>query len=384
MILNLKEVLLVFLFYIFRIFQIQNNKIVVCSYLGQGYGDNGKYIVQELLAQNRNYDIVWLVRDMNERFPDGIRSVKYNTLASIYEQVTAKVWIDNRRKPGYVRKRKNQFYLMTWHAGIGLKRCEKDAQESLSANYIRASKNDSKMADLFLSDSKWTTEQYRRNYWYSGEILEKGLPREDILFLRNEDVAKKIKKELGIKDNVNVLMYAPTFRKEKSKESLELYKLDWENLLQAFENRFGGEWIGLIRLHPNITSLASELELPKGILDVSNYSDMQELLMISDCLISDYSSCILDFGLTGRKAFIYAKDIEEYAKDRNFLFDIKKLPFKYAESMEALLEIVITFNQDSYSYELSEFYESCGLFEGGNASKYVADYIKDVIYTKSN
>ena len=152
-----KEKIVAFVFYIMRIFPIKKDKIVVSSYLGQGYGDNGKYIVEQLLKQEKHYDIVWLLRDSNNGFPEGVRSVRYLSIRSVYEQATAKVWIDNRRKPDYVRKRKGQFYLATWHGGLALKRIEKDAPEALPSHHIKAAKRDSRMVDLFLSNSSWLT-----------------------------------------------------------------------------------------------------------------------------------------------------------------------------------------------------------------------------------
>ena len=108
-------------FYICRVIPIKQNKIVVSSYDGKGYGDHGKYICNALLAQGADVDIVWLSGNPNDVFPTGIRPVKFKSLRSIYEQATAKVWIDNKRKKHYVRKRKGQYYIQIWHGGLGLK-----------------------------------------------------------------------------------------------------------------------------------------------------------------------------------------------------------------------------------------------------------------------
>ena len=144
-----------FIYYLFRIFPIKNNKIVISSYYGKGYGDNGKYICQELLKSGRNLDIVWLSEEKQE-FPNQIRVAKYKSVKSIYEQVTAKVWIDNCRKRSYVRKRKKPYYIMTWHGGIGPKKVEKEAERQLPRHYIKAAQRDSKMANLFVAESQCT------------------------------------------------------------------------------------------------------------------------------------------------------------------------------------------------------------------------------------
>lgn len=372
---QIKKIIMIILFYIFRIFPIDNKKIVVCNYLGKGYGDNGKYIINELLKRDSSFDIVWLVRNENEEFPRGVRTVKYNTLRSVYEQVTAKLWIDNRRKPGYVRKRSKQIYIMTWHAGIGLKRGEGAAIDALTENYISAAQNDSQMADLFLSNSTWTTNMYRKYFWYNGEILEKGLPREDILFQPQTNLKMKLAKVYGFESDCNIILYAPTFRKSRSVEELTLYTMEWKVLLNILENKTHSNWVGMIRLHPNISEQATMLQLPSNVINVSTYPDMQELLAVSDILITDYSSCMFDFGATGKPVFIYAPDLQAYKMDRNFLFRLEDLPFGVSENQENLRNCISHFDETSYKTKAKNFYNKCGLFKGGEASKYVVDYI---------
>lgn len=372
----IKQYIMIFLFYMFRIFRIKNNKIVICSYLGRGYGDNAKYIVNELLRTDKHYDIVWLLRNMNDQLPDGVRAVKYNTIKSVYEMVTAKVWIDNRRKPVFVRKRKGQVYIMTWHGGIGLKKVEKAAVDALPDTYIRAAINDSKMADLFISNSKWTTKIYRDYFWYDGPILEVGLPREDILFRDNSNLKNKVFSQYGIQSDAKVVLYAPTFRKSKCVSDLDLYSMNWDELIRTYEYRFGGKWIGMIRLHPNIANQANLLVLPKNIVNVTDYPDMQELLAISDSLITDYSSCVFDFGATKKPAFIYAVDLEEYIKDRDFFFTFDEIPFDMAQDEDGLRKNISNYIEEDYLKKITSFYEECGFFKGGESAKKIAEYIE--------
>ena len=374
---NIKKIVMILLFYCFRLFKIRDNKIVICSYAGQGYGDNGKYIAEEILKRKLKYDIVWLAKNTTEEFPKGIRAVKYNSIQSVYEQATAKLWIDNRRKPIFVRKRKKQTYIMTWHAGLGLKRVEGDAIEALSPNYIKAAKNDSLMADLFLSDSKWTTNYYRKFFWYDGEIMESGLPREDILFDTNNKIRSTILSKFKINDNTHVILYAPTFRKSQNLNELALYSLNWNKLLEALERRFGGDWVGMIRLHPNIAEQAEHLQLPSNIMNVSYYPDMQELLAASDVLVTDYSSCMFDFGAAHKPVFLFARDVDSYLKDRNFCFNFKDLPFNMAENEASLIHNISTYKDKDYLEKLTFFYKKCGYFKAGNASEKVVDYIID-------
>ena len=385
---TVKERILTSLFYAMRPFPIKKNKIAITNYFGQGYGDNAKYIVEELQKSGKKLDIVWMVRNMDAKFPAGVRAVKYMSPQYVYEMATARIWINNSRQLAFVRKRKGQFYIMTWHAGIAFKRVEKDVESSLPPRYVDAAKADSKMADLFLSDSKWTTELYRRSFWYDGKIGEFGLPRQDVLFKQDSKKIGRVRRKLGIKDNAHILLYAPTFRKNnvfnESFDSMKVYDLDWNRVLSELSNKFGGEWIGLIRLHPNIADLKNNLVLPENVLDATFYPDMQELLMISDCLITDYSSCVFDFGMAGKKAFLYALDLEEYQKDRDLYFKHGELPFPLTQSTEELVSCIWNFDSDEYDKQLNAFFhDRCGVYEGGHASEITAGIILDEINKRS-
>ena len=384
MISHIKKYTMVSLYYLMRVFPIHNDRIVIDSFWGKGYGDNGKYIAEELLKHKPGYDIVWLVNDMNYKFPKGIRKVKYLSLKAIYEMATARIWIDNARKPPYVRKRKGQFYIMTWHAGIGFKRAEKDVESVLPSSYVALAKADSKMADLFVSNSKWQTWNYRTAYWYDGEIAEVGIPREDIFFNADESMIKDIKQRIGLPEDVKILFYAPTFRKEhidnQSPDSMKVYNLDWENALNECRKKFGGEWVGLIRLHPNMASMAEHLVLPDSVKNVTAYPDMQELLLAADCMITDYSSCIVDYSLTRKPAFLYASDFNEFKEYRDFYFDLEKLPYPLSTDAAGLIRDIKAFDKAEYEKRLSDFLDvQCGVFKGGKASAAIAERIASEI-----
>ena len=371
------------LFYLFRIFRIKKNKIVFVSYLGKGYGDNGKYIAEELLSRKKDLDIVWLCRDMNSEFPDGIRKVKYNSLRSVYELATARVWVDNKRKPIYVRKRAGQYYIMTWHADSVLKKVEKDAETKLPSYYVEAAKNDSKMADLFLSSCAWETRLYRNAFWYKGEIMEEGYPRQDILFNYDENTVNKIKAEIGISSNTKIVMYAPTFRKNMTSKDLDIYSIDWKKMLSEFEHRFGGKWVGMIRLHPNVAKLSGDIKLPENVIDVSGIPDVQRLIIVCDCLITDYSSIIIEAALARKIGITYAKDYDEYKKERDTYFEMEEFPFPFSESQDELFSIIRDFDNKKYYDDLDDFlYKTLELKNNGNSSKCVCNRILKVINKK--
>lgn len=374
----IKKYAIVILYYLFRVFSIKNNKVFVSNYYGKGYGDMSKYIIKELMSNKFKYDIVWAINDrvQTNDIPNNIRTVKRNTIKYIYEQVTSKIWIDNCRKQFYERKRKGQFYIQTWHGSIGYKKVENAAKDALTKQYILGAKNDSKMIDLLISNSDFCTKNYRDNFWYDGEILECGCPRNDIIVNHDKSVVKHVKNSFKIDDNDKICLYAPTFRVDSS---LNHYDIDYEKLIKSLESRFKGKWKVLIRLHPNISKLSNDLiKKNSNIINATDYPDMQELLVAADFMITDYSSCIFDYAISKKNAVIYASDIEEYTKDRNFLFDIKDTPFSIATNNTELENIINNYDEDKYKSKVDKFYKKMGLKETGKSCKKIVEIINKV------
>lgn len=379
---KVKHRVYILFFYLLRVFPIQKNKVVISNFGGRGYGCNCKYITDELIKKDfsNKLKLVWLTDGACNDVPSCIKKVPYNSFKAMFELATAKVWIDNLRKQPFVRKRNDQFYVMTWHGGIGFKKSEKDAIQALRRSYIYAAKNDSKMADLFLADSEWLHNIYRQAFWYEHEIAKCGLPRMDVIFRDDSALKKQIKAKLGIPENIKCVLYAPTFRAQNDESSIGVYQLDWQKVIDSLEKKTSDSWQGLIRLHPNAAELCDKLNLPSSIMDMTSYPDMQELLLISDCFITDYSSAIFDFSVKGKMAFMFALDLTEYIKDRDLYFDFSELPYSFAQSNDELAENILSFSEEEYSKKIhSFFYERCGLYEGGHASEYVAERIMKVI-----
>lgn len=365
----------VLLFYVFRVFPINNKKIIFSNMMGKGYGDNAKYICNELLALNL-FDIVWVVADETVTMPDGVRKIRLGSVKYVFENVTAKAWVDNCRKPDYTRKRRGQFYIQTWHGDIGSKKIEKEIISLLDANYIRQAKNDSKMIDICVSGNGLMTRKYLSSFWYTGSIVKCGYPRRDIFYENNIDLIDRVKKEIGIVGSYKVVLYAPTFRRNQKTADMEVYNIDWIRLLEALEKRFGGRWVGLLRLHPNISKLADKMLLPNHVLNVSDYPDMQELMLISDVCISDYSSSIYEFSITGKPGFIFAVDYENYKNTQDVFLSFDEIPFPCSYNNEELIYNILNFNFNKYKKENKIFYKNTyEPYQEGKASKYLADIL---------
>lgn len=356
---------------------VHNNKILFSNVRGLGYGCNPKYIAEKLLELDteKKLDLVWVTDGTKYHLPERIRTVKYDSLEYYREIATSKIWIDNMRKEPDVKKREGQFYIQAWHGAAPIKRVEKDALDSLNSTYIETAKYDSAMADLFLSGSRFYTDLYRRAFWYDGEIMEEGLPRQDVFF-HAEGMREKVLHKLAIKEDVLFVLYAPTFRKVFNAQA---YELDFALIKKSLEERFGRKVVFGVSKHPLNLGNDYSFGYQEDCIDVCHYEDFEELLAAADILLSDYSGCMYDFSFTGRPIFLFQSDYKDYEADRNFYIPMEKLPYIRALSNEELAEKIRSFDEEKYRKELAAFMESMGNYDKGNASMKVAEWIMEKI-----
>lgn len=353
-----------------RLLPVQKNKVVFTSIGGRGFGENPKAIALELLQTGKELDLVWLTRDVKTPLPTGIRPCLYGSPAAVKELSTAAVWVNDSRG-GARYKKKNQRYLQTWH-GFALKHIERSAA-NLPEHYIAQCRKDSTQIDLLISGSTFMTKVYREDFWYDGEIAEFGSPRNDVFF-RETGAAEKVRAFFGLPEERQLLLYAPTFRDDGS---TDCYALDPSAVIAACEKRFGGKWSALLRLHPNAAKLSAGLFPYNGdtILDATAYPDMQELMLAAGLLITDYSSSMFDYALSGRPVVRFAPDIREYEARRGFYFPLSSLPFPQAESSGELCRLLETFDETAQKEAWRRFQADNGFCEDGHAAKRCADWI---------
>jgi len=367
---------------LFHIVPINNNKIVVCNFYGKGYGESPKAIIEAIkkIDVQGKLDIVWLLEEDNYKTfaGDRIRKVKYNSLQSDYELITSRIWIDNTRKFNAPLKRKKQFYIQTWHGGIALKKVEKATQDTLSKIYVKQAKIDSKNIDLLISCGTYQTKNYRNNFWYDGDIIEIGTPKNDILVngKYNNELKTQIKEKLCI-GNKNVVLYAPTFRNDATYD----YDLDYKKLCNHLKEKTGKDWICVRRLHPNVVE--RNVVRQGFVLDESQYDDMTELLLASDLLITDYSSLMFEYALLDRPVILYLPDKDEYISERSLAIDMNELPFIECESMEGLVRELSDLDIKNYVNKVKKYMTKLGIKENGIASETIAQIIMDRLANKN-
>lgn len=360
---------------------IQPNKIVFDNYMGKGYGCNGKYVAEALLSMGKDFDIVWTVQnpiEQRELFPEQVRLVQYGSQEAMREYATAGVWVQNYQLVHYLNKgmlkKAGQTYIQMWHGSFGIKKIENDCLNlTQDRNWATLAKRNSEYTDYWISNSRFETAIYRQAFWNVKKVLEFGHPRNDLFFgEKSGEVRAALEQYIG-KKNHKLLLYVPTFRDDYMEWEQQL---DYKQLKNSLEQRFSGNWLILIRMHPRMREYADKL-IPKEefCIDVTEYPDIQELLAASDAAITDYSSAIFDFVLTGRPAFIYASDYVNYQNMRGLYYPLEDTPFSIAANNEELTKNIAVFDETVYKEKVREFLENKGSVENGNAANRVAELI---------
>ena len=353
---------------------VSRHKIVFNNFYGKGYGDSPKYIAEEIRRQGLDVDMVWLVNDLSMDFPPGIRKVKLQSLKASFELSTAKMIVSNVRATLPYKKKQSQYYIQTWHGSVAFKAIEKDAIDKLRPDYVREAIEDSKMINLFLSSNSIQTHEIQTCFWYDGEIFESGSPRNDMLF-KGDDVKNRIKQGLGLRPDTKVVLYAPTFRDDFR---MDVYNLNLLEMCSRLGNRLGGNWIALARLHPNVTE-TSLVAYSDKVINASTYPDMQELLLIADVLITDYSSTIYDAAIMDKLVLLYAPDLDEYKKNRGLKQIYFDLPTRICQTSDDLCNYIDEIDVGQYHAELHRFLDSIKVFDDGHASERVVKRIASIM-----
>ncbi len=367
---------------------IKNNKIVFRNHIGS-YGCNVKYITEEILRQNLPYDLVWVVNEhflkFQKDYPKNVRLVMDRTSDVYKEYASAKIWIDSERRVPYVKaglfKKEGQVYIQTFHGSLGIKKVGLDRKDIFGWNFT-VPKIDAKQIDYLISNSSATTGYLKTMTWDNGKILEVGLPRNDVFFKDGSAIKQKVYKSFNIPEGKKIILYAPTLREDRD---LSCYTLDFKRLAEAASKRFGNNYVVMLRLHPLIIDLKDSYTNDfTDVIDATDYSDMQELLVSADILVTDYSSCIYDYMLSYKPGFIFATDSEKYDNGRGLYFPLSSTPFPVARNNDELVLKIENFDAEKYRIAVGEFLKGKGCIDDGHASERVVELIKQIIPVQDN
>lgn len=360
---------------------IQGNKIVFQSF--GTYSDHGKYITEQLLKKSRELDIVWILKNLREKTPEGVRVAwTGNWKKCIYEMETAHIWVINTVMPPDIVKREGQIYIHTKHwASITLKKFYLDSSTITDVlEEVERWRYNGKCMDYVLTGSRFDTEAFRRGFDFHKEAVQVGSPRTDAMF-RREACRSKVTDHYHLDKNHKLLLYAPTYRYCKDKPEMHLAEarnigLDYSLIWRALSARFGGEWDILLRLHPSVAGESGRFAGDSRVVDVSAYPDSEELASACDIMISDYSSIMFEPAFVKKPVFLLATDKTEYiGHEYDLLLDYDALPFPIAETNEELARCIKAFDQTAYESRVTAFLDQYGVREDGHASERAAEFI---------
>lgn len=345
------------------------NKIVFDSFYGEQYSDNPRAISEKMHELYPEYKIVWRFKEgyaQKEFIPSYVKIVEYFSLQSLRECATAKCIIANNAQMMGFPKRNGQLILRTWHGDRGMKKIanEKESDKEKWTNTDNV--------DLFTAGSTYGVQRIRDAFSYQGEIICSGCPRNDCLINVDEDRIAAIKKRIGLPMDGKVVLYAPTFRDgQTSKQECEV---DLISVLQHL-NMKGEKWSCLTRSH----HISKGLENISQCIDVTWYPDMADMLLISDMLITDYSSSSGDFILKNKPVILTHFDLEEYTKNyRSFRFDPETAGYFCVKNNVELLDLIDSLTQEKAHEECQKLMDFFGVCESGIASEIVCHRIADM------
>ena len=280
------------------------------SFGGRSAGDNPAAICEDLAAHGVGAPLWWSVVDGTVRVPAGARPVVVGSPQWVEALRTSRVIVTNDHLPSWFSKREGQYLLQTWH-GTPIKKLLHDAPRAVTLRYRRLMDRQVPQWDLLLAQSPQAGRRLQQALGYRGPVRVGEYPR-NVRLLGGAHVRRRVRHELGIAPGQPVILYAPTWR-----ESLRpstgaagcaaahgpgpVGALDGPRLAELLDA------VVLMRSHH-----MNRAGCVPGMIDVSGYPSVEELMLAADILVSDYSSIFFDFALTGKPAVVYAPDLASY------------------------------------------------------------------------
>ncbi|MBR3031845.1 MAG: CDP-glycerol glycerophosphotransferase family protein, partial [Clostridiales bacterium] len=266
---------------------VDEKMVLFVSFMGKSFNDSPKAIYDFMNSQPGYQDLrcIWAF-EHPEKYPE-LETVKIDTPAYFKRALKAKYWITNTNiERGLHFKKKKQIYLNTWH-GIALKHIGNDCPGRKDFNFRSVN---------FLVVSGDYDEKVFRSAFHAKEesYLRCGMPRNEELWLANEDRKKSLRSKLNIPESKKVLLYAPTWR--DSTDGGKSYSIKPPIHFEEWKKQLGDDYIVLFRAHHQTTKVLG-VEFNEFVRDASDYPAVNDLMIASDLLITDYSAIAFDYSI---------------------------------------------------------------------------------------
>lgn len=364
-------------FNIFGLFPQKEKTTFVAS-----FGDNIFYVLNEVEKQTNDQIVILKTSQCKFNFDLDYNHIvldfeTYNLidwLRSVYHLATSKkVFIDNYY--GFLAAtdfKPNVICVQLWHAAGAIKKFGLQ-DPSIKNRSKRAIQRFYKVYSRFtyvVVGSEKMANIFRESFGMSNEqILRAGIPRTDFFFNNNElkQVKDSLLQKYPLIRDKKVILYAPTFR-DHELNNFEI-KLD----LDSMYNQLKDEYILLLRLHPAVNSNFNN-KYPDFIIDVSNHFGVNNLLTVTDILITDYSSIPFEFALLNKPMVFYAYDLEEYSSSRGFWENYQQeIPGPVVKTTNDLINIIR--NEKFNLNTVKTFADQWNQYSNGNSSKRLVEML---------
>ncbi|HIU69551.1 MAG TPA: CDP-glycerol glycerophosphotransferase family protein [Candidatus Scubalenecus merdavium] len=363
------------------------------AFNGKSYSCSPKAIYEYMLTQEqfKDFKFIWVFKEPEkhrylEKNPN-TTLVQDSTRAYLKAMAVSKYWIHNYRVSDHIYPKENQIYVQCWH-GTPLKKLGYDITKGdnvlNSIEEIRFKyKVDAAKFKAILSPSRFASEKFISawNLKAIGKencVIEQGYPRNDKLFHADEADRQRVRKALGIEGvNKKIIFYAPTWRDNQHDSTIGYtYKteVDFDKLQEAL----GEEYIILFRAHYLVANSFDFEKYSGFVYDVSSYDDINDLYIVSDLLITDYSSVFFDYANLRRPMLFYMYDFDAYKNEmRDFYFDIDELPGPIVKDEDGLIEAIRGLDRYMLAYgeKYIAFHNKFNYLDDGHASARVVDAV---------
>ena len=372
-------------------YKMDDKTILFEAFGGRNYTCSPKAIYEKMLTMKefKDYTFVWSFIDPSKHEVKKDKRLKIIKSKSkeYYKYISiSKYWIVNSIIEEGITKKKNQVYVQCWH-GTPLKRLRYDiVVNGASLNSVEEIRKrndiDAKKFDYFISPSKYCTEKFTSafNLKALGKeniIIEEGYPRNDFLFNKTKKDIDAIKKKLGLPLDKKVIFYLPTFRDNQHTSGVGYtYKLGID--FDSLKKKFSKEYVILFSPHYFIENSIDLTKYKGFIYNVARYDEINELYLVSDIIMTDYSSVFFDYANLKRPMLFYMYDIDDYKGNlRDFYISLDELPGPIAKTQDELennlKNIDKEFKKNKEKYE--KFNEKYNYLDDGNVSERVIKVI---------
>jgi CDP-glycerol glycerophosphotransferase len=352
-------------------------RVVYNSFNGR-YSDSPRAVHEALVARGEVHESVWLVdADHAWTFPDGTPTVPIYTGAAVEALEAADLVVSNSHLEMDWSKGAATTYVQTWH-GTPLKRIHADALGGPPGLLDRLSEDVDRW-DVLLSPNPYSTATMRRAFRWSGEVLQTGYPRNDVLLSPAGDtIRRRVREELGIADGCTAVLYTPTWRDDAfwdDSTDKGVLALDVDRFTAGLDDH-----VLLLRLHYKVSGMLEATAHPT-VLDVSHHPEIADLYLAADVMVT-YSSTMFDFAVTGKPLLFYTYDFARYRDEvRGFYFDLSvDPPGPLVSTTEALVDRLDNIEDVAREHEptYARFRERfCPLDDGAATERFLQRFFGD-------